>query len=101
LKEGDFFGEVSFLTGLPCTASVKAIRPTEVVRLRKEDFDQILVNHSQATQFLLQTVYVRVKTNTSSSELNKTTRERRKWSKRFPQGKGANNQSNLFPPFMC
>ncbi len=61
LKQGDFFGEVSFLTGLPCTASVKAILPTELVRLRKEDFDQILVNHSEATEFLLQSVYIRVK----------------------------------------
>jgi cAMP-dependent protein kinase regulator len=41
LKEGDFFGEISLLTGRPRTASVKALRPVELARLNKKDFDQI------------------------------------------------------------
>ena len=40
LKEGDFFGEISLLTGRPRTASVKALRPVELARLNKKDLDR-------------------------------------------------------------
>jgi cAMP-dependent protein kinase regulator len=45
MKEGDFFGEISLLTGRPRTASVKALGPVELARLNKKDFDQIAAHH--------------------------------------------------------
>jgi cAMP-dependent protein kinase regulator len=42
LGEGDFFGEVSVLTGKPRTATITASRPTELLRLDKEKLDNAL-----------------------------------------------------------
>jgi cAMP-dependent protein kinase regulator len=42
LGEGDFFGEVSVLTGKPRTATITASQPTEVLRLDKEKLDNAL-----------------------------------------------------------
>ena len=38
LAAGDFFGEMSLLTGEPRSASVIAEDDTEVIRLTKQDF---------------------------------------------------------------
>ncbi|MGZ8852052.1 MAG: cyclic nucleotide-binding domain-containing protein [Thermoanaerobaculia bacterium] len=45
LGEGDFFGEVSVLTGKPRTATITASRPTELLRLDKEKLDNALAKH--------------------------------------------------------
>jgi cAMP-dependent protein kinase regulator len=45
LGEGDFFGEVSVLTGKPRTATITASRPTEVLRLDKDKLDGALAKH--------------------------------------------------------
>lgn len=45
LGEGDFFGEVSVLTGKPRTATITASRPTELLRLDKEKLDTALAKH--------------------------------------------------------
>jgi len=45
LGEGDFFGEVSVLTGKPRTATITASRPTELLRLDKTKLDGALANH--------------------------------------------------------
>ena len=42
LGEGDFFGEVSMLTGKPRTATITAAQRTEVLRLDKEKLDNAL-----------------------------------------------------------
>lgn len=42
LKEGDFFGEMSLLTGNPRNASVKANEDTEVFVIEKEDFKGLI-----------------------------------------------------------
>ncbi len=52
LREGDFFGEISLLTGRPRTASVVALRPAELVRVDKKDFDRVAAAHPQMTQLL-------------------------------------------------
>ena len=45
LGDGDFFGEVSVLTGKPRTATITASRPTELLRLDKEKLDTALSKH--------------------------------------------------------
>ena len=42
LKEGDFFGEMSLLTGNPRNASVKANEDTEVFVIEKDDFKELI-----------------------------------------------------------
>lgn len=42
LGEGDFFGEVSVLSGKPRTATITAAAPTELLRLDKENLDDAL-----------------------------------------------------------
>jgi tetratricopeptide (TPR) repeat protein len=45
LGEGDFFGEVSVLTGKPRTATITASQPTELLRLDKDKLDGTLARH--------------------------------------------------------
>jgi cAMP-dependent protein kinase regulator len=45
LGEGDFFGEVSVLTGKPRTATITASQRTELLRLDKEKLDSLLGGH--------------------------------------------------------
>ena len=41
LGEGDFFGEISVLTGRPRTATITASAATDLLRLDKEDLDDL------------------------------------------------------------
>jgi CRP-like cAMP-binding protein len=45
LGEGDFFGEVSVLSGKPRTATITASQRTELLRLDKEKLDGVLAKH--------------------------------------------------------
>ena len=45
LGEGDFFGEVSVLTGKPRTATITASQRTELLRLDKEKLDNALAKY--------------------------------------------------------
>jgi len=45
LGEGDFFGEVSVLTGKPRTATITACQPTELLRLDKAKLDNALAKY--------------------------------------------------------
>jgi len=60
LREGDFFGEISLLTGRPRTASVKVLQPAEFMRLSKKDFDKIVVNHPEVKKVLEESLYFRL-----------------------------------------
>ncbi len=52
LKEGDYFGEISLLTGRPRTASVMAVRRTELVRLSKKDLDGLAAGRPEILKHL-------------------------------------------------
>jgi len=60
LQEGDFFGEISLLTGKPRTASVKVLQPVELMRLAKNDFDQIIKNHPEVLKILEDSLQLRL-----------------------------------------
>jgi cAMP-dependent protein kinase regulator len=52
LHEGDYFGEISLLTGRPRTASVKVLRAAELARLDKKNFDRIVARHPETLKVL-------------------------------------------------
>jgi cAMP-dependent protein kinase regulator len=54
LGEGDFFGEVTMLTGKPRTATITASQRTELLRLDKEKLDDLLTRHPNIRQVLEQ-----------------------------------------------
>jgi cAMP-dependent protein kinase regulator len=60
LKEGDFFGEISLLTGRPRTASVKVLQPAELVHLTKRDFDEVTVGHPEVRRILEESLHLRL-----------------------------------------
>ena len=49
LRKGDFFGEIGLLTGQPRLATIRAIEPSEVLRLDRDAFQE-LVSSSSATR---------------------------------------------------
>ena len=52
LGEGDFFGEVSLLTGKPRTATITASQPTDLLRLDKEKLDSALATFPRIRKVL-------------------------------------------------
>jgi len=52
LGEGDFFGEVSVLTGKPRTATITASQRTELLRLDRDKLDGVLSKHPGIRQVL-------------------------------------------------
>lgn len=52
MKEGDFFGEISILSGKPRTATVTAATPVELLELDKATLDGITAQHPRARQVL-------------------------------------------------
>ncbi len=52
LGEGDFFGEVSVLTGKPRTATITASQRTELLRLDKDKLDGVLSKHPSIRKVL-------------------------------------------------
>jgi cAMP-dependent protein kinase regulator len=60
LREGDYFGEISLITGRPRTASVKVLRPAELVRVSKADFDRVVAQHPDTMKILEDSLQARV-----------------------------------------
>lgn len=46
LGKGEFFGEIGLLSGHPRTATVRALQPTEVLRLDKDAFGELVASSS-------------------------------------------------------
>jgi hypothetical protein len=54
MTDGDFFGEISILTGGPRTATVTAVTPLDVLELDKATLDKITETHPHVRQVLQQ-----------------------------------------------
>jgi|Deesub1362A_J573_1020465.scaffolds.fasta_scaffold01248_3 CRP-like cAMP-binding protein len=52
LSANDFFGEISFLTGDPRSATVKAMEETLVAKLTREAMEEILASHPSLREML-------------------------------------------------
>lgn len=50
LKEGDFFGEISLVTGEVRTATVTALKETRLMKLNKSDFDEISAQYPKVLE---------------------------------------------------
>ncbi len=59
LGMGDFFGELSLLTGEPRSATVRAVTDSELLRLDKDDFKEILTRDPALSESLAGVVAVR------------------------------------------
>ncbi len=53
LSEGDFFGEMALLDGLPRSADVVALEPSELLALNQKDFLAFLKGNEDAIQSIL------------------------------------------------
>jgi len=60
LQEGDYFGEISLITGKPRTASVRILRAAELVRLDKKNFDRIVARHPETLKVLEDSLQARL-----------------------------------------
>jgi cAMP-dependent protein kinase regulator len=60
LQEGDFFGEISLITGHARSASVTTLRATELIRLGKEDFDRVMPRHPETLKVLEDSLQTRL-----------------------------------------
>ena len=61
LKEGDFFGEMSLLNGHVRSANVTAIEDSELLRLRRDDFFNLLYSHPELSINLLKELAKRIR----------------------------------------
>jgi CRP-like cAMP-binding protein len=52
LKEGDIFGEMSLLTHEPATATVSAAVPSIVLKLQRDQFQEMILTHPQVLELV-------------------------------------------------
>ena len=71
LGEGDYVGEISFLRGVPRTATIRARTPTELYVLRRLDVDQLLAR-LDASQLAQQTDVLTQIEATAQARLDET-----------------------------
>ncbi len=70
LKLGEYFGEMALLTAGPRTATVVALAETEVIRLKKVDFDELLKTHNGVCISIIKTLCNRLsKTNIGAAQI--------------------------------
>jgi CRP-like cAMP-binding protein len=56
LEQGDIFGEMSFIDGIPRSASVKAISDGSVLRMGKGEFDTLLASNPDTAMLFIFTL---------------------------------------------
>ncbi len=60
-SDGDFFGEMALLDGMPRSADATAIEPTELLLLDRQDFISFLNGNKDAVQAVLQSLSLRLR----------------------------------------
>jgi len=60
-SEGDFLGEMALLDGMPRSADVAALEPSEVLILDRSDFLSFLKNNKNAIRSILSTLSMRLR----------------------------------------
>jgi len=60
LQDGDHFGEIALLRGIPRTATVRAIGPATVLSMRREAFDRLTRQYPQLRDALEQSLQARM-----------------------------------------
>ena len=75
LREGEVFGEMSLLTRSPATATVKAKRRTSLLRLPRDDFDQLIMSHPQILEMVAELTDSRKKQNAALSAKSNATED--------------------------
>lgn len=68
LKRGDFFGEISLLTGEPTMADVIALEPSQVFLISLETFSAFLAVNSEAVRMMARAITERVKVRLQNGE---------------------------------
>lgn len=61
LKDGEFFGEMSLVEGITRTAAAKAVEPSRLLVIRKDDFQRLLARDPKLALYLLKTVSARLR----------------------------------------
>ena len=59
-KDGDIFGEMSFLDGRPRSATIVAIAETKVYVLEKGDFENLVDNHPRLIYKMLKNIVLNI-----------------------------------------
>lgn len=62
LHEGDFFGELSVIDGLPRSARVEAVAPSRIAVLPATDFRRLMYENAQFAQNVLLNLAIRLRT---------------------------------------
>jgi predicted acylesterase/phospholipase RssA/CRP-like cAMP-binding protein len=61
IASGSVVGEMALLTGLPRTATVTAIQPTDLARLTRDDFERLAAKHPHALNEFLRRILPRLR----------------------------------------
>ena len=84
---GETVGEMAMLSGKPRTATVRAIRDSEVLRFKRSDFDALMASEPSAMMQIARVAFQRLEASQSG------TRKRKREGRTFaivPAGQGAN-----------
>jgi len=62
MKDGDMFGEMSFLDGRPRSATIISISNTEVLCMEKDDFEKLMDSHPRMIYKILKNIIFTIHT---------------------------------------
>jgi CRP-like cAMP-binding protein len=60
LGPGDFFGEIALLRAVPRTATIRAVKPTRLLAISREDFDHVVQKYPSIAHSLAETSSLRL-----------------------------------------
>jgi CRP/FNR family cyclic AMP-dependent transcriptional regulator len=62
MRPGDFFGELAMLDGSPRSATANVMQPTKLLRLRREEFVEVLSRQPKLAVAMLASIATRLRT---------------------------------------